>query len=193
METFSHQDEPVVRRSTLEEMGLSWRQIQNLLDAGKLERVGRGLYVWKVVPPTEHRTLAEAVVRVPHGVVCLLSALAFHGLGTQVPHVVWMAIRRGSRLPRVDWPPLEVVQFSGEAWAHGVAHHQIEGATVKITSAAKTVADCFKFRSKVGLDVALEALRDYLGRRGRSIDALFEAADACRVRRVIMPYVESMA
>lgn len=193
MATYPPHDEPVVRRAALEQMGLSWRQIQNLLDAGKLERVGRGLYVWKSIPPSEHRTLAEAAVRIPHAVVCLLSALAFHGLGTQVPHAVWMAVRRGSRLPRVDWPPIEIVQFSGEAWSHGVEEHAIEGATVKITSAAKTVADCFKFRSKVGLDVAVEALRDYLGRRGRSIDDLLDAADACRVRRVMMPYVESLA
>jgi len=193
MTTFPPADHPVVRRAALEEMGLSWRQINKLLDEGKLERVGRGLYVWKTAPPSEHRTLAEAAVRVPHGVICLLSALAFHGLGTQVPHAVWMAVRRGSRLPRADWPPIEIVQFSGEAWTHGVEEHAIEGANVKITSAAKTVADCFKFRSKVGLDVALEALRDYLGRRGRSIDELLEAADACRVRRVMMPYVESLA
>lgn len=193
MATFSPGDEPIVRRAALEEMGLSWRQIQNLVDEGKLDRVGRGLYVWKAIPATEHRTLAEAAVRVPHGVVCLLSALAFHGLGTQVPHAVWIAIRRGSRRPRVDWPPIEIVQVSGEAWSHGVEEHEIEGATVKITSAAKTVADCFKFRSRVGLDVALEALRDYVSRRGRSIDALLEAAETCRVRRVIMPYVESMA
>ncbi len=193
MQTFPPDEKQVVRRAALEEMGLSWRQINKLLDEGKLERVGRGLYVWKTAPPSEHRTLAEAAVRVPHGVICLLSALAFHGLGTQVPHTVRMAVRRGSRLPRVDWPPIEIVQFSGEAWSHGVEEHAIEGATAKITSAAKTVADCFKFRSKVGLDVALEALREYLGRRGRSMDALFEAADACRVRKVMMPYVESLA
>ena len=193
MQTFPPDRKQVLRRAALEEMGLSWRQINKLLDEGKLERVGRGLYVWKTAPPSEHRTLAEAAVRVPHGVICLLSALAFHGLGTQVPHAVWMAVRRGSRLPRVDWPPIEIVQFSGEAWSHGVEEHAIEGATAKITSAAKTVADCFKFRSKVGLDVALEALREYLGRRGRSMDALFEAADACRVRKVMMPYVESLA
>ena len=193
MQTFPPDRKQVLRRAALEEMGLSWRQINKLLDEGKLERVGRGLYVWKTAPPSEHRTLAEAAVRVPHGVICLLSALAFHGLGTQVPHAVWMAVRRGSGLPRVDWPPIEIVQFSGEAWSHGVEEHAIEGATAKITSAAKTVADCFKFRSKVGLDVALEALREYLGRRGRSMDALFEAADACRVRKVMMPYVESLA
>ncbi len=174
-------------------MGLSWRQIRNLLDEGKLERVSRGLYVWTDFPSSEHRTLAEAAVRVPHGVVCLLSALAFHDLGTQVPHAVWMAVQRGSRLPRVDWPPIELVQFSGTAWRHGVEEHEVEGVVIKITSASKTVADCFKFRSRVGLDVALEALRDYLARPGRNIDELLVAADACRVRRVMMPYLESMA
>lgn len=193
MTTSSPSIDPIVRRAALEESGLSWRRIQRLLDEGKLERVGRGLYVWRTVPPSEHRTLAEAAVRVPHGVVCLVSALAFHGLGTQLPHAVWLAIRRGTRIPRTDWPPLEIVQVSGDAWTHGVEEHEIEGAHVKITSAAKTVADCFKFRSKVGRDVALEALRDYLGRRGRSIDDLLAAADACRVRNVMVPYVESMA
>ena len=173
-------------------MGLSARRIQRLLDEKKLERVGRGLYVWKA-RPSRHRTLAEASVRVPHGVVCLLSALAFHGLGTQVPHVVWMAIHVKARRPRVDWPPIKFVHASGRAWTFGIEERKIEGVVVRITSPAKTIADCFKFRSAVGLDVALEGLRDYLGRRGRSIDALLEAADACRVRRVMMPYVESLA
>lgn len=191
--SFSPHQEPVLRRAALEKMGLSWRQIDNLLEEGKLERVGRGLYVWSAIPPSENRTLAEAAVRVPHGVVCLLSALSFHGLGTQVPHAVWLAIRRGSRVPRVDWPPLEILRFSGDAWTHGVEQHEIEAVTVKVTSTAKTVADCFKFRNKVGLDVAIEGLRDYLSRRGRSIDQLLEAADACRVRRVMLPYVESIA
>ena len=192
MKTVAPSKKPVLRRAALAEFGLSWRQIQNLLDDSTLERVGRGLYVWRKVPPSQYRTLAEAAVRVPHGVVCLLSALAFHRLGTQVPHAVWMAVRRGSRLPRGS-PQIEIVQFSGDAWTHGVEEHEIERTTVKITSPAKTVADCFKFRSKVGQDVAVEALRDYLRRRGRSIDDLFQAADACRVRRVMMPYVESLA
>jgi predicted transcriptional regulator of viral defense system len=192
MKTVNPAKRPAVRRAALGDLGLSWRQIQHLLDNGKLDRVGRGLYVWKKLPPSQHRALAEAAVRVPHGVVCLLSALAFHRLGTQVPHAVWMAVRRGSRLPR-GAPRLEIVQFSGDAWTVGVETHEIESTTVRITSPAKTVADCFKFRSKVGQDVAVEALRDYLRRRGRSIDRLFEAADACRVRRIMMPYVESLA
>lgn len=193
MKTVTPRKKPVVRRATLTELGLSWRQIQKLLDDGKLGRVGRGLYVWTKVPPSQHRALAEATARVPHGIVCLLSALAFHRLGTQLPHAVWIAVRRGARLPRGGSPAVEVVQFSGDAWTFGVEQHDIEGTTVRITSPAKTVADCFKFRSRVGLDVAVEALRDYLGRRGRSIDELLAAADACRVRRVMMPYVESLA
>ncbi|MEM9462268.1 MAG: type IV toxin-antitoxin system AbiEi family antitoxin domain-containing protein [Myxococcota bacterium] len=192
MMTFFHEPS-IVRRRALEEQGLSWRQIQRFVDEGELERVGRGLYVWTSACASQHRTLAEAAVRVPHGVVCLLSALSFHRLGSQVPHSVWMAVKRGARRPRVDWPPLEVVQISGKAWGYGVEPHEIEGVSVCMTSPPKTVADCFKFRSTVGLDVALEGLRDYLGRRDRNIDELFEAADACRMRRVMLPYVESLA
>lgn len=192
MPTF-HTDRQIVRRHELETLGLSAWRIQRLLDDGKLQRVGRGLYIWARARPSEHRTLAEASVRVSHGVVCLLSALAFHRLGTQLPHAVWMAIHVKARRPRVDWPPIHFVRFSGRAWTHGIDEHAIERVTVRVTSPAKTVADCFKYRNKIGLDVALEALREYLGRRGRRLDALLEAADVCRVRRIMMPYVEALA
>lgn len=173
-------------------MGLSAWRIHRLLDEGKLQRVGRGLYTWRA-RPSPHHTIAEAAARVPHGVVCLLSALAFHGLGTQVPHVVWMAIHVKARSPRVDWPPIKFVYASGRAWTHGVGEREIEGVIVRITSPAKTVADCFKYRTTVGLEVALEALKEYLGRRGRNIDEILDAAEAARVRRVMMPYLESLA
>ena len=182
----------IMRRSELEAMGLSAWRIQRLLEEEKLERVGRGLYVWRA-RPSAYRTLAEAAARVPHGVICLLSALAFHRLGTQMPHAVWMMIHLKARRPRVDWPPIKFVYASGRAWTYGIEERNIEGVTVRITSSAKTVADCFKYRGTVGLDVALEGLREYLDRRGRSMDDLFEAADACRVRRIMMPYVESLA
>ncbi len=163
------------------------------MEAGVVERVGRGLYIPASARVTEHHTLVEAVKRVPSGVICLLSALRFHGMSTQIPHEVWLAIDVKARKPTTDWPPLRIVRFSGSAKTFGVETHKIEGLEVSITSRAKTVADCFKYRNKIGLDVALEALRDYLRRRGRSIDDLLKAAAVCRVSAVITPYVEALS
>jgi predicted transcriptional regulator of viral defense system len=136
--------------------------------------------------------LAAIDTTVPHAVTCLLSALQFHELGTQAPYEIWLAIDRKAWKPVVDWPPLRVVRFSGEALAFGVETHTLEGVSVKITSREKTVADCFKYRNKIGLDVALEALRDYLRSRRRSVDELIRAARVCRVARVMQPYLEAM-
>jgi len=132
-------------------------------------------------------------VRVPHGIVCLLSALRFHKLTTQNPHEVWMAIGVKARKPKADWPPLRIVRFSSRALTFGIETHTIEQVEVQITSREKTVVDCFKYRNKVGLDVALEALREYLRSRRRSIDALMEAAAASRVTNVIRPYLDALA
>lgn len=174
-------------------LGISRTSIQRLTKSGVVERVGRGLYVPAGARITEHHTLAEAVKRVPGGVVCLLSALSFHRLTTQSPHEVWLAIDVKARKPKTDWPPLRIVRFSGVARTFGVESHVIEGVEARITSRAKTVADCFKYRNKIGIDVAVEALREYLGKRGRSMDDLQRAADVCRVGRVIRPYVEALA
>ena len=122
--------------------------------------------------------------------MCLLSALQFHGLSTQSPHEVWLAVDRTARKPSADWPPLHVVRFSGAALTHGAETHTLEGVRVKVTSPAKTVADCFKYRNKIGLDVAIEALTEYRRTRG-SVDALMEAASVDRVAVVMRPYVEA--
>lgn len=141
---------------------------------------------------TEHRSLAEAAKRVPKGVICLLSALRFHELTTQSPFQVWIAIDRKAHRPASDGLSLRVVRFSGEPLTAGVEGHQIEGVTVKVYSAAKTVADCFKYRQKIGLDVALEALRDYRrGRRGPA-DELWRYAKICRVANIMRPYMEAL-
>lgn len=163
-----------------------------MAEAGVLERVGRGLYVPKGAKITEHHTLAEAAKRVPGSAVCLLSALGFHHLTTQSPHEVWIAISVKARKPAADWPPIRVVRFSGEALTFGIEHHSIEGVDVAVTSRAKTVADCFKYRNKIGIDVAVEALREYLRRRGRSIADLDRAAAVCRVTRIMRPYLEAL-
>lgn len=173
--------------------GISRAALARLVDAGKLERVARGLYVPTGAKLTEHHTLVEATKRVPAGVVCLLSALRFHGMTTQNPHEVWLAIDVKARKPTADWPPLRIVRFSGKALAYGVEERVIEGVAVRITSKEKTVADCFKYRNKIGIDVALEALRDYLRSKRRSVDTLMKAAEASRVTNVMRPYLEALA
>jgi predicted transcriptional regulator of viral defense system len=151
------------------------------------------LYVRADAQPSEHRTLAEAVKRVPHAVICLLSALQFHELTTQTPHEVWIAIANNARKPKTDWPPLRVVRFSQSALVQGVEHRVIDGVQVCVTSAARTIADCFKYRREVGLDIALEALRDYMRTRSRDVDALWRAASLQRVANVMRPYLEVLA
>lgn len=166
--------------------------LTRLHQKARLRRVARGLYVLPGADLSEHHTLAEACKRVPHGVVCLLSALRFHGLTTQSPFEVWMAIDIKARKPRVQAPPLHIVRFSRTALRFGVEKRSVEGVTVHVTSPAKTVADCFKYRNKIGLDVAVEALKDY--RRARkSLDELWKAAGICRVASVMRPYLEALA
>jgi predicted transcriptional regulator of viral defense system len=184
--------ETVFRARDAVARGVSRTALSRLTEAGALERVGRGLYVAAGAKVTEHHTLAEAAKRVPSGIVCLLSALAFHGMTTQSPHEVWIAVDVKARKPKVDWPPLRIVRFSGKARSHGVEQRTIEGVPVAITSRAKTVADCFKYRNKIGVDVAVEALREYLRHRGRSMDELVRAAEASRVARVMNPYIEAL-
>ena len=154
--------------------------------------MGRGLYVADGSRVTEHHTLVEAAKRVPHGVICLLSALRFHGLTTQSPHEVWIAIAHNARRPRADYPAMRVVHFSGKALSYGIDEKKLEGVTVRVFGPAKTVADCFKYRNKIGLDVALEALRDCYRQGKATMDELFMAAKICRVARVIQPYLESL-
>lgn len=186
-------EQGVFRPRDVEAMGVSRTRLERMTQAGELERVGRGLYVPTGTKVTEHHTLVEAAVRVPHGIVCLLSALRFHDIGTQSPHEVWLAIDVTAWKPVVDWPPIRLVRFSGPALTFGVESHKLEGVPVRITSREKTVADCFKYRNKIGLDVALEALREYLRSRKRSVDELVRAAKICRVSRVMQPYLEALA
>jgi predicted transcriptional regulator of viral defense system len=159
---------------------------------GSLRRLGRGLYVGSNAQLSEHHELAEAAKRVPHAVVCLLSALQFHRLTTQAPREVWIAIGQKARRARVERPRLRIVHFSGSALSAGIEQHEIEGVSVRIYSPAKTVADCFKFRNKIGTDVALEALRDYRRTHKGTSDDLWRFAKICRVANVMRPYLESI-
>jgi predicted transcriptional regulator of viral defense system len=181
-----------LRSRDFEAAGIHRMALRRLVDGGVLERIGRGLYALPKGNVTAHHTLVEATLRVPKGVACLLSALQFHRLSTQTPHEIWLALGPAAWKPQIAWPPLRIVRFSGAALTHGVETHTLEGVDVRITSAAKTVADCFKYRNKIGLDVALEALTEYRRQRG-SVDVLMKAAAVDRVAVVLRPYLEATA
>ncbi len=163
------------------------------VDQGAIVKVGRGLYVARGAKLTEHHSLAQASKRMPNGVVCLLSALRFHDLTTQSPFEVWLAIGEKSRLPKQANPQLQIVRFSTKALTYGVQDHRIEGVPVRVFTPAKTVADCFRYRNKIGLDVALEALRDCKRKRKATMDEIWKAAKVCCVANVMRPYLESIS
>jgi predicted transcriptional regulator of viral defense system len=182
----------VLRPRDLDRYRIPRVYIQRLLEEGKLERVGRGLYVIPGAELSQYHSLAEAAKRVSHGTICLLSALRLHEITTQNPHEVWMAIGEKDRLPKVTSIPMRFVRFSGPALREGVEERTIEGVTVRVYSAAKTVADLFKYRNKTGLDVALEALRDALRVRKATYDEIWHYAGICRVANVMRPYMEAV-
>ncbi len=183
----------IVRPRDLRAHGLPGEALWRLARRGLVELRSRGVYAPAGHEFTEHHSLAEAAKRVPQGVICLLSALRAHDLTTQLPHEVWIAIDRKARLPKSGAAKMRVVRFSGKALTEGVERRMIEGVTVPIYNVAKTVADCFKYRNKIGLDVALEALREaWRARRSTSQD-LWKYAEICRVANVMRPYLESLA
>lgn len=182
----------VLRPRDLDRHEIPRTSLQRLVQRGKVERIGRGLYMLPDAAVTEHHSLVEACKRVPQGVVCLLSALRFHDLTTQNPFEIWLAIPQRAWRPRAEDMALRIVYLSPTAYEAGIEEHRIEGTRIRIYSAAKTVADCFKFRNKVGLDVALEALKDFRDKYRASLDDLWRFAKICRVSRVMRPYLEAL-
>lgn len=182
----------VVRPKELEKIGVSAVYLNKLYREGILEKPSRGIYTLKDARFSEHQTLIEASKRVPKGVVCLLSALQFHKLTTELPFEVWLGIDIRARRPEGDLPPLRICKFSKSALSYGVEKHKIDGATVKIYSPAKTVADCFKYRNKIGIDVAIEALRSVWSKKKASMDELHKASKVCRVANLMRPYLETL-
>jgi predicted transcriptional regulator of viral defense system len=181
-----------LRPRDLEAQRLPREVLRRLVASGKLERRARGLYALPGTTYSEHETLAAASTRVPGGVICLLSALRFHSLTTQNPSEVWIAIDQKARAPNEPQLPLRVVRFSGDARTEGVEHHVIDGIRVPVYGVAKTVADCFKYRRKIGVDIAIEALRDCWRERKSSVDELWKYAAICRVTNVMRPYLEAI-
>ncbi len=182
----------VIRPHDLRSLSIPRTYLQRLLRKDAIIRIGRGLYTLPDMQATEHHTFAEAAKRVPQGVLCLLSALSFHGLTLHVPHEVWMAIDRKAKLPKIDYPSLRFVRFSGHALDQGIEHHDIEGVEARVYSPAKTVADCFKYRNKIGIDVALEALKDCRAQHKCSMDEIWHYSRICRVEKVMKPYLEAL-
>lgn len=172
--------------------GIHRQVLSRLVSAGQLDRIARGQYRLAEQPVTESHGLVIACAAVPQGVICLLSALQFHGIGTQLPSQVWIAIDRRAHRPSLKYPPLRVVRYTGAALTEGVGSHRREGLTIRVYGVAKTLADCFKYRNKIGLDVALEALRESWKSRKFTMDELDHHASICRVRRVLRPYLEAL-
>ena len=182
----------IARSQDLERAGVSRTQIQRLREQGLIERVGRGLYQRPGALLTERHQLAEASRLVPNGVICLLSALRFHNLTTQNPFEIWLAIDRKAWRPRVAHPPLRLVYLSGPSLREGIEEHDVSGVRVRVFSAAKTVADCFKFRNKIGTDVAVEAMREFRRVHPKRLDAVWKFAEVDRVTQVIRPYLQAI-
>jgi len=172
--------------------GIHPRTLYAMRDDGVIEKLSRGLYRLADLPPLGDPDLVSVAGRAPGGVICLISALAFHKLTTQVPHEVYLAVSRDSEPPRIDYPPVRVFRFSDKVFAQGIQTPQVDGVSLRIYSPEKTLADCFKYRNKLGLDVALEALRLYLGTRGRNVDLLMDFAKLCRVGKVVQSYLEAL-
>jgi predicted transcriptional regulator of viral defense system len=172
--------------------GIHPRTLYRMRDEGDLERIDRGVYRLAELPPLGQPDLIPVALRVPEGVICLVSALDLHDLTTEIPHRVHVALRRGARAPRIEHPPLSVYWFSGEAFTEGIETLESDGVQIRVYSAAKTVADCFKYRNKLGLDVALSALKEYLRQTRGHTQELTRHARTCRVENVMRPYVEAL-
>lgn len=186
----SSQTKAVLQPRDFARLDIHPQQVSRLVAKGELIRVGRGRYVLAGREHSENLGLALVSAAAPQAIICLLSALQFHGIGTQSPREVWIAVEKNASRPRLDHPPTRVAIFSAAAFTFGVERHVIDGIPVRVYSAAKTVADCFKFRNKIGLDVALEALREGLRAKRFNRDSLWTAAKACRVTTVVRPYLE---
>lgn len=181
----------VIRPRDLEASRISREVLHRLFKKGLVHRVGYGLYRLTTAPVSEHYSLAEVCKSVPPGVVCLLSALRFHGLTTQAPHEIWIAVDNKAYVPKLA-QATRFVRFSGGALTEGVETYDVDGVMVKVYCPAKTVADCFKYRNKIGLDVALEALRESQRSKLCTVDEIWHYAKVCRVSAVIRPYMEAM-
>ena len=181
------------RPRDLAPLGVSYRQLQALVSQGLVDNLGAGLYRLSEVEPSELETVAMVAAAIPRSIICLLTALRFHDIGTQLPHEVWIALDRRARKPVRPPSRLRIVRFSAAMLTYGVVSRSMQGVPVRVTSPERTVVDCFRYRNKIGVDVALEALADAVRSRTASVDGIMRAAEACRARTVMRTYLEALA
>ncbi len=186
-----HQHGGRLRMSEALAAGISRYMLYSLRDKGLIEQVSRGIYRLADLPPIGNPDLVTVALRFPNAVICLTSALAYHGLTTQIPHEVSVAVSRNSRIPSLDFPPVRAHKFAETVFNAGIEKHQIDGVSVRIYNPEKTLADCFKFRNKLGMDVVLEALKLYKSRKKFNFDTVLKYARICRVDKIMMPYLEA--
>ena len=182
----------VLRTSEALRLGIHPETLYRMRDEGLVEQLSRGVYRLADLPPLDNVDLVTVALAIPHGVICLISALAFHGLTTQIPHQVDVACKRGKKRPVLQYPPVRLFWYSMTSFECGIEQHELDGVKLQIYSPEKTIVDCFKYRNRVGLDVAIEALKTYWNERRGSVDRLMECAAACRMTKIIRPYIESV-
>ncbi|MFT3892392.1 MAG: type IV toxin-antitoxin system AbiEi family antitoxin domain-containing protein [Anaerolineales bacterium] len=182
----------ILRASTAIELGVPKHILYEMVKAGELIREGQGIYRLSESDPLGNPDLVQISLRVPRAVFCLISALYFHELTTQVPHFVYFALPRDVKTPKIQYPPIRVFHFSKEPYDAGIEEHELDGVKVKIYNCEKTIADCFKFRQKIGMDVAIEAVKDYLHQSRPNVSLLMEYASVNRVEKVMRPYMEAL-
>ena len=180
-----------LRMSEAIAQGITRYMLYALRDKRIIEQVSRGVYRLKELPPISNPDIVTVSLRYPKAVICLISALSYHNITTEIPHSIYMAVSRNSRIPSIDYPPIQVHRYSNEAYNAGIKRHVIDGASVKIYTPEKTLADCFKFRNKIGMDVVLEALKLYKSRKKIDLEKLLMYSEVCRVKKIMMPYLEA--
>jgi predicted transcriptional regulator of viral defense system len=184
---------PLFRSKDARENGIESRTLRQMVLAGEISRIDRGTYLKKDTPLSEHLGIALAAIRFPRAIICLLSALSFHEIGTQLPHEIWLAIDRKARKPQPRETPFRVVRFSRRMLSYGIEKHRVFDIEIPITSPARTVVDCFRYRNKIGNDVALEAIKESVRAKKTTIDEILRAAKVCRTRKAIEPYIEALS
>lgn len=182
----------ILRTSQALKHGIHPRTLYEMRDAGIIEKLSRGLYRLSELPPLENPDLISVALRVPQSVLCLISALAFHEITTQIPHEIYIAVERGTKTPRVDYPPVRIFHFTTEMFIQGIETYARDNITVRVYSPEKTIADCFKYRNKIGLETAIESLKLYRERKKVKVQKLIHFAKICRVENIIKPYLESI-
>ncbi len=182
----------ILRTAQALKLGIHPETLYGMRDSGTLEMISRGVYRLSDSPPLSNPDLVTVATRISGGVICLISALSYHEITTQIPHVIHVALPRGAEEPRLDYPPIKTYRFTGEAFTAGVDTHDIDSVSVRIYSPEKTLADCFKFRNKVGLDTVIEAIRFYRERKRINVEELLHYATICRVNKIMRPYLEAI-